>query len=166
MSRPKLALDDLSVVSVKASWNGTAAFDPYVPLKLEFPAGAGAIAKVIIRSEDDRSLAELGIDMSTGRLTRAALVMAPIIDNRIVAAVSGAAVRHGIPCFATAKFDPGSFGPTGEIVTTLRATNDEMMVAALWGDRIPDTKMPCGDGIILLCDNIMVGFGAHRPVLQ
>jgi hypothetical protein len=140
--------------------------DPYIPLDLAFPPGVGAIATVIIRSEDNRSLVDLGIDMSTGRLTRATLVMAPVVDDQILVATSNAALCHGIPCFATAKFNPDSFAPTGEIVTTLRATNDETMVAVLWGDQMPDAKLLCGEGFILLRDNVMIGFGADRPADQ
>ncbi len=162
MGRRIFDLSELKVVSAKAAFDGTATFDPYVPLSLSFSEGVGPIATIVIRTQDDRTLVDLGIDMSTGRLTGATLVTTSVDMGDVSRKADTLAIRHGIPCFSTEKFDHESFAPSAEIVTTIHVHDDAQRLSVYWGDQLPDAKILCGEAVVFLRNEMMIGFGANR----
>ncbi len=166
MRRRTLDPVELTVIAVEPDHGGRAAFDPYVPLSLEFAPAVAAVANVIIRNDDGTALIECGIDMSTGRLTRATLVMAPAQADGLAAISVPRVTRLGIPRFSTARFDDDAPAPAAELICPILVADDAQRLVARWGDAPADTKLLCGEAYVLLSGETMIGFGADRPSSQ
>lgn len=166
MARRTLDPAELTVIATKLGGAGHAVFDPYVPLSLEFAPAVAAVANIVIRNKENTALIEIGIDMSTGRLTRATLVMAGAATGERPAAEESLALRQGVPVFSTVRFNDNEIAPAAEMMCPIAVADDGQRLVARWGGSAADTKMLCDEGYVLLAGGKMIGFGADRPADQ
>lgn len=132
--------------------------DPYAPLTFRSPAGTGN-GFLFIGKGSCLPFVELWVDLSSGRLTRAALV------GSVVRQVARATPRlvpreSGLPALDTSAFPTDSHSaPIIELDDVVTVDIEGSALFARWSQASADFAISCGRAIFLVTADQLSGFG-------
>ena len=153
----------LKLLDTRPGETGQVSSDDYVPISLTFASGAGGTATVIAKNGDGSTLVDIGIDLSSGRITRAALVGESsdvrLLDPELLRLPS----RAGLPMFDTGIFPSGALTSNVEWHTSIHIERNGEVILVRLTDAAPDRRLTCGDAHFLLSGDDLVGFGGILP---
>lgn len=154
--------DALTVADVKPGEAGTLTIDDYVRFAFESPAGSAGSGTVAIE-DGPGSLAEVAIDLATGRLRGATLVTFSRRANRLHFDPFALEQEAGMPVLAVPVFDASDHLPrlTREGAIDAWRGEDVAVIQIAAGE--PDRLIRIGDrAFVLTAGPTLWGFGADR----
>lgn len=148
------------VTGVKPGETGSVEIDDYVRFSFESPAGTAGIG-TIAYLEGDASLAEVSVDLATGRLRGATLVIYGRTAKTIAASfLSRLPISAGLPLLSAAQFDHGEAVSRVQVIGPFDLLRGPGIGLVQLHPGQPDRMIQCGAAVFPLVGDTLWGFGA------